>query len=85
MPLYSKKYNCRYKVSFSTQKPETDTVAVDENNKPVHAPDGGLVFRPGGHGALIANLNQVDADIIFIKNIDTVMQDSKNADTLLYK
>lgn len=85
LPLYAKKYKCKYNVSFSTQRPETDTVAVDENNKPVHTPDGGLVFRPGGHGALIANLNHIDADIIFIKNIDNVVQERQNADTLLYK
>ena len=47
LPLYAKKFKCKYNVTFSTQRPETDTVAVDESNKPVHNPDGGLVFRPG--------------------------------------
>lgn len=85
LSFYSKKYNCNFEVSFSVQKPETDTVAVDENNNPIHTSDGGLVFRPGGHGALIANLSQIDADLIFIKNIDNVVQDRLKADTLLYK
>ena len=85
LSFYSKKFNCNYEVSFSVQKPETDTVAVDENNNLVHTSDGGLVFRPGGHGALIANLSQIDADLIFVKNIDNVVQDRKKADTVQYK
>ena len=62
-----------FKVDYSFQKPETDTVAVNLNNELYRTPDGKLLFRPGGHGALIANLNDVDADVIFIKNIDNVL------------
>lgn len=58
--------------SFSNQKQETDTIAVDNNNKPFRNSDGTLLFRPGGHGALIENLNSLDADIVCIKNIDNV-------------
>ncbi len=68
-----------YTVDYSFQKPSTDTIAVDMDNKPFRNPDGTVLFRPGGHGALIENLNDQDADVIFIKNIDNVavMQDAK--------
>ncbi len=62
-----------FEVSYSFQKPSTDTIAVDLNNEPFRNTDGSLLFRPGGHGALIANLNEQEADIIFIKNIDNVV------------
>jgi hypothetical protein len=61
-------------VHFSYQNQASDTLAVDENNKPFRLADGTLLFRPAGHGALIENLNQVEADVIFIKNIDNVSQ-----------
>jgi len=60
--------------SYSYQKKSTDTIAVDLSNNPFRDETGKLVFRPGGHGALIENLNDLDADIIFIKNIDNVIQ-----------
>ncbi len=60
-----------FEVSYSYQKESTDTIAVDENNQPVKV-NNQLYFRPGGHGALIQNLNQIDASIIFIKNIDNI-------------
>ncbi len=62
-----------FEVSFSFQKPATDTIAVDMENAPFRNDDSSLLFRPGGHGALIENLNEQDADIIFIKNIDNVV------------
>lgn len=62
-----------FKVSYSFQKPETDTVAVTLEDELYKKPDGTMLFRPGGHGALIENLNDVDADVIFIKNIDNVL------------
>ncbi len=61
-------------VSFSNQDKSTDTIAVDLSTKPLRDEFGKLVFRPGGHGALIKNLNALEADIIFIKNIDNVIQ-----------
>ncbi len=61
-------------VNFSYQDKATDTLAVDPDNKPFRDDNGQLVFRPGGHGALIQNLNSLDADIVFIKNIDNVIQ-----------
>jgi nicotinamide riboside kinase len=61
-------------ISYSYQNKSTDSITVDLENKPVRTEDGQLVFRPGGHGALIENLNNLDADVIFIKNIDNVIQ-----------
>ena len=60
--------------TFSYQDQSSDTIAVDANNMPFRLEDGSLCFRPGGHGALIENLNQLTSDIIFIKNIDNVSQ-----------
>ena len=67
----------RFDISFSIQKPETDTVAVNPDNTIYRDESGRLKFRPGGHGALIHNLNEIDADVIFIKNIDNVVPDSR--------
>lgn len=61
-----------FRLSFSVQNPSTDTIAVDTTNQPFRDGDGRLVFRPGGHGALLANLNRLDGDIVFIKNIDNI-------------
>ena len=72
---YETKFDVTFDVSFSQQKPSTDTIAVDLNNNPFREKDNSLLFRPGGHGALIENLNDLDADIIFIKNIDNVVPD----------
>lgn len=82
--VYAKKYGVEYDVSFSEQKPSTDTVAADMENKPFRDKSK-LLFRPGGHGALIENLNDLDADVIFIKNIDNVVPDRLKEDTVTYK
>lgn len=84
LPAYEDKYSVKYNVGFSEQKPPTDTVAADSDNQPFRE-DGELVFRPGGHGALIANLNDLDYDVIFIKNIDNVVPDSLKEPTVVYK
>ncbi len=65
-----------FNITYSSQKSKTDTVAVTEDNQLYRKPNGQLLFRPGGHGALIENLNDVDADLIFIKNIDNVLTKS---------
>ena len=65
----------RYDVNLSEQRPDTDTLAATLNNQPFREPDGSLSFRPGGHGALLANLNDLGADIVFIQNIDNVAMD----------
>ena len=81
---YAKKFGVEYSISFSEQKPSTDTVAADMENKPFRD-QGKLLFRPGGHGALIENLNDLEADVIFIKNIDNVVPDKLKGDTVEYK
>jgi len=81
---FETKFGVKYNVSFSEQKPSTDTIAADENNEPFRD-KGELVFRPGGHGALIENLNDLNGDIIFIKNIDNVVPDSLKPETVTYK
>ena len=81
---YEQLFNVKYDITFSEQKQCTDTIAVDADNAPFRE-NGSLVFRPGGHGALIENLNDIDADIIFIKNIDNVVPDRLKPDTVKYK
>jgi hypothetical protein len=71
-------------VSYSFQQEKTDTLAVTDENKPLRDEQGNLVFRPGGHGALIANLNALSSDTVFIKNIDNVSQ-NHIADIVKYK
>lgn len=85
VPLYEKRFGIRYDISFSVQKPATDTIAVNPDNTPFRQDDGRLLFRPAGHGALIENLNEIDADVIFIKNIDNVTTDAQRGDTVRYK
>ena len=84
LPTYEKKFGVKYNVSFSEQKPSTDTIAADENNQ-LFRDKGELVFRPGGHGALIENLNDLNGDIVFVKNIDNVVPDSLKESTVTYK
>lgn len=82
---YEKAYNVKYDITFSEQKPSTDTIAVNPDDTPFRNADGSLLFRPGGHGALIENLNEIPADVVFIKNIDNVVPDRLKADTVIYK
>lgn len=77
-----REYGARFHVDFSTQKPSTDTVAVTPDNDPFRTAAGELLFRPGGHGALIENLNDIAADIIFIKTVDNVAPDRLKPDTV---
>ncbi len=85
VPLYGKQYEVNYEISFSLQKTSTDTIAVDMDNNPFRESDNSLHFRPGGHGALIENLNDLDGDFVFIKNIDNVVPDSLKEPTIIYK
>ncbi|MFC1535097.1 DUF4301 family protein, partial [Thermodesulfobacteriota bacterium] len=79
------KSGTKYEFSFSNQKPSTDTIAVDMDNNPFRDQDGRLIFRPGGHGALLENLNDLKGDILFIKNIDNVVPDRIKPITYTYK
>ena len=82
---HEKRNNVKFEIIYSIQKPSTDTIAVEINNIPFRNTDGTLLFRPAGHGALIENLNEIDADIIFVKNIDNVVPEHLSADTNTYK
>jgi len=82
---YEDLFDVTYELTFSLQKASTDTIAVDLKDKPFREPDGSILFRPGGHGALIENLNDRESEIIFIKNIDNVVPDRMKPDTFLYK
>lgn len=84
LPRYERT-GCRYHITYSVQKPSTDTIAVDHDNKPFRDLNGALVFRPGGHGALLENLHDLKGDIIFIKNIDNIAPDHLKTDTYRYK
>ena len=85
VPVYERRFGIRYDISFSVQKPSTDTIAVNPDNTPFRQDDGTLLFRPAGHGALVENLNEIDADLVFIKNIDNVTTDARRGDTIRYK
>jgi len=84
VPEIEKMMDVKINVTMSEQKASTDTVAVNEDNSLFRENDR-LVFRPGGHGALIQNLNDLDATVVFIKNIDNVVPDSRREPTLRYK
>ncbi len=77
-------FEVKYNVTLSEQKHSTDTVAVNPDNTPFRE-NGKLLFRPGGHGALIENLNDIDSSVVFIKNIDNVVPDAQRGPTLRYK
>jgi len=83
--VYEEFFRIHFKVDFSNQKPSTDTIAVDMNNVPFRNEKGEILFRPGGHGALLENLNEINSDIIFIKNIDNIAPDRVKKHTSRYK
>lgn len=85
LPYYERRFGIKYDISFSQQKPSTDTIAVTPDNEPFRTDGGELLFRPAGHGALIENLDEIDADVIFIKNIDNVTTDARRGDTVVFK
>ena len=82
---YEKLFNATYDIEFSTQKKSTDTIAVTPDNTPFREENDSLLFRPAGHGAILSNLNALDADIVFIKNIDNVVPDRLKEETYKYK
>ena len=84
-PKIEKKKVVEIEIKYSYQNKSTDIIAVDSNNNPFRDEEGQLLFRPGGHGALIENLNQLHADIVFIKNIDNVIQNHIEIITLYKK
>src|ERR1700710_744468 len=87
-PALEERSDSRFEVSFSTQRRATDTLAVDLQNHPIRLDDGTLMFRPGGHGALIDNLNELGRDswdIVLLKNIDNVVPDGRKPVVHLWK
>jgi hypothetical protein len=82
---YEERLGVTFQIDFSIQRSFTDTIAVDLDNNPFRDENGALLFRPGGHGALLANLNELNADLIFIKNIDNIAPDRLKPTTFLYK
>lgn len=85
VPKLRKQYGVRFVVSYSFQKKETDTIAVDMNNAPFRDEQGALVFRPGGHGALLQNLGDIESEVLFINNIDNVSPERNSANRVLHK
>lgn len=85
LPFYESAFETKFYVSFSEQHPATDTISVNPDNTPFREGNNSLLFRPAGHGALLANLAELDADLIFIKNIDNVVPDSLKPVTVQYK
>ncbi len=83
--IYENLFDATFHVDFSMQKASTDTLAVDLENRPFRLANGRLLFRPGGHGALLENLNDLQGDIVFIKNIDNVVPDYLKNETTLWK
>jgi hypothetical protein len=87
-PRYEERLGCRFEVTFSQQSRSTDTLAVDPEDRPFRQDDGTLLFRPGGHGSLIVNLQKLADqgwDVVLLKNIDNVVPDSRKAAGVLWK
>ena len=82
---YESRLDTVFAVGISTQDPATDTIAVDPEKQPFRDDQGNPVFRPGGHGSLLMNLNLLDEDIIFLKNIDNTVPDRLKTETALWK
>ena len=85
VPLYEQQYGVKYHIDFSIQDPATDTVAAELDNSPFRDENGNLLFRPAGHGALIHNMDKLDADLVFVKNIDNVITEERVGPTVRYK
>jgi hypothetical protein len=83
--LYEKHFGVHFDIGLSIQSESTDTITVDLENRPYRDREGRLLFRPGGHGALLYNLDRIDGDIVFVKNIDNVVPDRLRDTTVLYK
>ncbi|MFC4873009.1 DUF4301 family protein [Negadavirga shengliensis] len=84
-PAMEARFNVNFEVTFSQQKKTTDTIAVNMDNMPFTEENGEILFRPAGHGALLENLNDIDADLVFIKNIDNVVPDRLKGSTETFK
>ncbi|MDR0693960.1 MAG: DUF4301 family protein [Prevotellaceae bacterium] len=84
-PSYEEQFGVTFEITFSEQKKSTDTIAADGHNQPFRNADNSLLFRPGGHGALLENLNALTEDVVFVKNIDNVVTDALKPETVHWK
>jgi len=84
-PRLERETEARFVVEFSEQSPSTDTVALDESGHLLRDAEGRILFRPGGHGALLKNLEESGGDVVLVKNIDNVVPDARRAPTILWK
>ena len=87
-PALGERFGARFEVTFSHQEHATDTLAVDLDNRPFRQADGSLLFRPGGHGALLGNLaawGRAGGDLVLFKNIDNVLPDAGKPLIVLWK
>lgn len=84
-PELERRLHARFEVTFSCQGRSTDTLAVGLDGRPFRTAEGELLFRPGGHGALLPNLAALGGDVVFVKNIDNVVPDTRKGPTLLWK
>jgi Domain of unknown function (DUF4301) len=84
-PRLERETGARFEVRFSEQAPSTDTVAIDEEGRLFRDSEGRLLFRPGGHGALLKNLAETEGDVVLVKNIDNIVPDDLRAPTVLWK
>ena len=82
---HEQRFHCILDVTFSIQKHSTDTIAVDLENQPFREKDGRLLFRPGGHGAILSNLADIRGDLIYLKNIDNILPDRLRGPTVMWK
>lgn len=82
---YESRYGVKYNISFSFQSPSTNTISLTQDNKLFRDENECLEFRPGGHGSLLKNLLNIDADVVFIKNIDNITTDNRKRETIIYK
>ncbi|MBO4977667.1 MAG: DUF4301 family protein [Muribaculaceae bacterium] len=85
IPVIEKETGRHFHVSLSEQKPSTDTIAAAPDGEPFRDEEGKLVFRPGGHGALIENLDDIDSEVVFIKNIDNIAAAELRGRSVPYK
>lgn len=82
---YENKLKCRYEIDITEQDPSTNTIAIDDDGQIVRTEYGQILLRPGGHGTLLANLQKIEAPLIFIKNIDNVCHDHFKPDVIFWK
>jgi hypothetical protein len=85
IPKFEEQLGVKFQIEYSIQDPATDTIAVTKDNEPFRNPDGTLLFRPAGHGALLTNLGKLNYDVVFVKNIDNIVTDRLKPDTIKYK